>query len=152
MVLMPPQRLSGSALLASLTCTMRFCSIQYMSINGQGVCGRGICGSNTCDHLFLVDHIRTHMLNCGARNIRCRHPAHSQCLCCAVMIRDHSSSSVASMCSMRYNSFWYHCPALRVMRRAGETNSDESWSTNSGTVSLPTHTIVLPLPVMKTDS
>lgn len=48
---------------------------------------------------------------------------------------------------------WYHCPDLRTMRRAGQTNTCEYSGSlrKAGGRSLPTHTMVLPLPVMNTD-
>ena len=46
----------------------------------------------------------------------------------------------------------YHCPAGRVIKRVAAVKSEVSSLTKAGTLSLPTHTIVLPLPVMNTDS
>ena len=45
----------------------------------------------------------------------------------------------------------YHSPRFRVMSLAGDLNSASSSCTNSGTTSLPTCTIVLPLPLINTE-
>lgn len=45
---------------------------------------------------------------------------------------------------------WYHAPALRTSSRAGLTNRSSRPVRHAGGVSLPTPTMVLPLPVMKT--
>ena len=45
----------------------------------------------------------------------------------------------------------YHSPRFRVMSLAGDLNNASSSRTNSGTTSLPTCTIVLPLPLINTE-